>query len=514
MIRSFLLFVITLGTLYTSAQCQYIEVSDTFSDNDFTSNPRWEGDSTCFIISDGVLRLNGTKADSSYLTTKLELPYSDTLEWSFFLKHNSLTSNNSVFRFYLITNSINPSLASEALYIQIRPRTLSKMEFCLLQNNTIDTLMKCNYRKNSLSAGQLRVRILRFPNNEWTIECDTNGTENYTPLWQNSQPIIFPNNGNGFISLWCKYTSNDKNKFFVDDIKGKISSSEPYQNTGDTIQPNDIIINETLFNPYSGGSDFVELYNRTNKPIALKNLFLATWNESSQTIKTKTNIPTELAIQPKDYIVITTDTTFLKSHYTVKNPKQMIQIKSMPTYSNAKGSVIVTLNDSTIIDIFHYSESYHYTWLSDVKGVSLERRSADWATQDSTNWHSAAKSANWATPTYQNSQAYNIIVPEEAFKVEPNTFSPDNDGYNDILNIYYNSSSDNLLCNIYIFDSKGIIVKALEHNALLGSENYFTWNGSNDNGAMCPIGHYIVYIEVFDTKGNIQQMKKLIALML
>jgi len=50
----------------------------------------------------------------------------------------------------------------------------------------------------------------------------------------------------------------------------------------------DIIINEVLFDPYAGGSDFVELYNRSNRAINLHGLYLA--NEENGLINNEKSI--------------------------------------------------------------------------------------------------------------------------------------------------------------------------------------------------------------------------------
>lgn len=282
----------------------------------------------------------------------------------------------------------------------------------------------------------------------------------------------------------------------------------------DNVAPGDILINEVLFNPYDDGEDFVELYNNTDYTIMLNSIRLATWDADLQKLKTMVALPDSVFMLPQDYVVLTIDADAIYRYYTAKHRDKVVVMKKMPVYSNQQGVVIVSLEDSTVIDRFDYTEELHYRWLTDVEGVSLERRSFEEPTNSAANWHSAAKQTGWATPTYKNSQAMNMIVSDNAFGIEPEVFSPDNDGYNDLLTITYSMHESDMLSNITIFDEQGRLVKALERNAWLGTNGSFVWDGSDENGNRCRIGNYVVYIEVYNTKGSMQTIKKVVTLML
>jgi hypothetical protein len=150
----------------------------------------------------------------------------------------------------------------------------------------------------------------------------------------------------------------------------------------------------------------------------------------------------------------------------------------------------------------------HFPLLSTVDGVSLERISSEKQTQDKQNWHSAAQSIGFATPTYQNSQYSNFLYLEDPITISPDIFSPDNDGYNDNLSINYQFSTSGYVANVQIFDSKGKLMKTLVRNELLGTKGSFIWNGIDESNQKALIGIYIVYIEVFDMNGNTKSYKK------
>ena len=255
---------------------------------------------------------------------------------------------------------------------------------------------------------------------------------------------------------------------------------------------NNLVINEILFNPQVGGDDFVEIYDKSELAIPLGDIAV---------------------LAGHDYCVVTRDTA-LSRRYTVLYPEKVIcPINALPALNNAEGIVVIALKDSTVIDKFSYSEKMHNTFLNTVKGVSLERRSFDAPTQEASNWHSAAKSAGYATPTCKNSQSYVFLYHEGDIVVDPAVFSPDADGYNDVANISYQFENCDYTANIFIYDAQGRMVRRLERNAILGCRGAFAWDGTNEAKTRCQVGNYVVYMEVFDTKGNKQTFKKVVTLM-
>jgi hypothetical protein len=315
-----------------------------------------------------------------------------------------------------------------------------------------------------------------------------------------------------FAQAWQELVSYTLHVENVYDLSANMVASTDLTFVLDTTY-NNLIINEILFNPQVGGEDYVEIYNKSERAIPLGNIILATWDDNNNRLKTACRISDTAVIAPHDYCVITRDTA-LGRHYTVMNPEKVIYpLNALPTYANGEGTVIIALKDSTIIDRFDYTEKMHNTFLNNVKGVSLERRSFDLGTQNESNWHSAAKSAGYGTPTYKNSQSYDFLYSEGDITVEPTLFSPDADGYNDVTNISYQFENCDYTGNIFIYDAQGRLVRRLERNAILGCHGVFAWDGTNEAKARCQVGNYVVYMEVFDTKGNKQTFKKVVTLM-
>ncbi|HHH50463.1 MAG TPA: hypothetical protein ENK52_05755, partial [Saprospiraceae bacterium] len=128
---------------------------------------------------------------------------------------------------------------------------------------------------------------------------------------------------------------------------------------------------------------------------------------------------------------------------------------------------------------------------------------------DANNWHSAAKTAGYATPGYVNSQfIQQNNSADELISLENKTFSPDGDGFKDFLLIHFNADQAGYLANIKIFDANGRLVKDFLHNELLGTSANFKWDGTTNEGIKARLGIYIIWIELFQPNGELRQLKR------
>lgn len=292
----------------------------------------------------------------------------------------------------------------------------------------------------------------------------------------------------------------------VTDIVGNaIADRQAVFGLPENAQIGDIVINEILFNPFAGGCDFVELYNRSERAINIDNFLIA--NNVDGNIKNPKRIDAPgFILMPHDYVAIATDIDNIATNYKCGN---LYKVTALPAMPDDEGSAVLLDTLGNVFDGVSYSSKMHFALLKDLNGVSLERIDFEQPADNRGNWHSASEYVGWATPGLQNS-AYKPIETESDQSVSLNNevFSPDNDGFEDQLEIAYNFDEAGYVANVTIFNAKGLKMRTLTNNELLGTSGFWAWDGLDDNNKRVPTGIYVIYCEIFNLEGNVTKVKK------
>ncbi len=298
----------------------------------------------------------------------------------------------------------------------------------------------------------------------------------------------------------CNFYSADK--VILDEIVVSGEEKNPV-----VINSGDALINEILFNPIPNGEDYVELYNNSEKEIPVNKLYLASRDNDLELTQIYSLTTENIIFEPQTYLVLTKDTNGVFPWFSIECPECFLQMSQFPSFNNDEDYVVLLNNEMLVIDEFFYNEDMHASLLYDVEGVSLERSSFSVSTNEPSNWHSASTESGYGTPGYKNSQ----FLPEDLQKIsvsfEPESFSPNSDGYNDVYSVNLELDQPGYIANIWIYDSVGRQVTQLAKNNILGTSEQIIWNGKDGSGNTLRLGVYVVLVEIFNTEGYVKRFK-------
>lgn len=316
--------------------------------------------------------------------------------------------------------------------------------------------------------------------------------------------------------------------FLVDAQISTLSiSDEVHDCVGSTIDPvsfqfglprsmnaGSMVINEILYESNDEVPEFIELYNLSESALGLRNCSLAILDNSTDEYSKSVLISSEyLQVLPGDYMVITADKELLQESFPDCVSQNVLELNKWLSLNNEGGTIVILNESGDRIDLAVFSPDMHFSLLFETSGVSLEKVSPEKSGLATSNWHSAASDVNYATPTWKNSQLIEESEEVQNFYISPKELSPNNDGFNDILNIQYNFSKPGFLASIKIFSRGGFLVKDLVNNELCGTSGSFTWNGLNEDESRLPMGYYIIMLEAIHPEGEVIQEKKTILML-
>lgn len=269
------------------------------------------------------------------------------------------------------------------------------------------------------------------------------------------------------------------------------------------VLPNEIVFNELLPNPYPEGSEYIELYNRSDRTLPLAGLSVAT-RKSDGTLSSHYPLSSIVSpVEPQDYVLLTKSMGGVSDFYLISSPDALHELK-LPVLANTSATLVLfRTEDEVMIDEIRYSSKWHAPSVKNEKGIALERINPDSDTQDEMNWTSASATAGYGTPGYRNSQ-YGKQDEGEVTGIESPVYSEATKEYT----ISYHLDESGYTCRAWIFDISGRHISEVVNHDLLGIEGELAWNGLAVNGSKVRTGVYIFYAELVHPQGQVKRYKE------
>lgn len=270
-------------------------------------------------------------------------------------------------------------------------------------------------------------------------------------------------------------------------------------------QNGQVIINEVLFNPRTGGVDFVEIINRADQSFRISELALTT--VSGTLVELEPLVTYTDTIPPMSVLAFTEDSIVLQLHYPAacsENVRQVAELPSLP--DDAGGVALYYIPTGILLDRFEYTDNLHSAFLDEKEGVSLERlitKSGDHT------WHSASETAGYATPGCENSASEEALT-GELLSLSSDIISPDADGHQDVVEICLTTGQPGWVAKIDIYALSGQLIRKLTDEILLSPTDCFTWDGTGERGDVSATGIYLINLEMAGPEGQkVQEIRPL-----
>jgi len=261
--------------------------------------------------------------------------------------------------------------------------------------------------------------------------------------------------------------------------------------------PGTVVVNEIMFDPLEGYPWFIELFFPGPGYLDLADLCVGLADTGSTPSTFKPLSPCSRITGPGELVVFTGDLDRFLHVYDFGPSGKWVGLEGMPGMPVRGGSVFIADRSGQTVDMAVYNPEMHIDLIGESKGVSLERIDPGLPGTVPSSWHSAASIEGYGTPGRPNSQSVSGPLQESLLAAEPRVFSPDNDGYNDLLRISAGSGERNILLRLWVTNASGRTVRVLANNHVGAPSTAYSWDGEDENGHMVEEGFYVVHLKIY-----------------
>lgn len=235
-----------------SASTAVAEISDNFSDGNFTENPLWSGIQSHFEVDTFYrLHLNApSENSSSHLSLKSQILENAT--WEMSLKMDFNPSSSNFVDWYILADDSLLENSSEAYFVRIG-NTEDEVSLYRQENGEITKIINGLDDREDINTIDLMLKVERTLGGNFSLWLDLNDGNGWILEGEVQDAQL---NNAQYSGVNCTYTSTRSDKFYFDDfmISGEVFT--------DTIPPallNAELLNENQIKLAFEASDFGEI---------------------------------------------------------------------------------------------------------------------------------------------------------------------------------------------------------------------------------------------------------------
>ncbi len=205
----------------------FAQVTDDFSDGDFSQNPTWTGTTDKFIVnSNKQLQLNAEGEGTAFLS--LPITEFESMEWQFWIREAFAPSGNNYADVWLSADNTDLQQATQGYFLRFGEGG---------SNDAIELFRKGTDGQQSICRGAEGAIASSFAV-AVKVTCDREGHWMLQTCYDNSGVYLIEAQGaddtygrGGHFGFWSKFTSSNAKKFYFDDVYvgPRIADHEPPQ---------------------------------------------------------------------------------------------------------------------------------------------------------------------------------------------------------------------------------------------------------------------------------------------
>lgn len=454
-----------------------------------------------YRMSNGTTKILGrsveNRLDRSSLALSIKVIRSEDGEWRVYSKLNDEISFTEEF---VVQDTMFTSSYFAGIYCKYSKTNSDKMFFddLFIDGTTIADYVAPEIQQFSVSDSLIVIRLSERVDCE-SFLYDVQNLSYYESYWNpqcNTLSILLHEK----LERGIRYSLTISH--CVDISGNSMSDTTLYFAIPDSVAPGDLLFSEVLFNPSSGGSEYAEIYNHSNKIIDLSTLRFSTRRSTDSSIYSSKKLSTEpLLIFPGEYKLITDDAQGVCNYFDCPDLSSFVLLSTMPSLRNEEGCIVLFRSkDSLVIDNFYYNASMHSELLANKgKGVSLER--VDWSKD---RWVSSAGSVGYGTPGYANASSAESV---DVYSFESSEYCFPYYDESQYFRLSYHLDDYGYYATIQIYSLSGNCIRRLADQLLLANTGEIVWDGRDDLGRVLPSAPYIFLWEAIHENGNVIRNK-------